>query len=116
VRGLSARDSATAPEADTLQIKAGAVREVRFVAGKAGTYFYRGTTNSETDPTRGTVDAELTGAFIVDPRGTTRPPGDRVLVIGLWSKIDLTGGLVGRDNLLRFTINGKAWPNTERSA
>ena len=35
-------------------------------------------------------------------------------MIGLWSKIDLTAGLVGRDNLLRFTINGKAWPNTER--
>ena len=26
----------------------------------------------------------------------------------------MPGGLVGRDKLLRFTINGKAWPNTER--
>lgn len=114
VHGLSARGSAMRPDADTVQIKPGALREVRFVAGKAGTYFYRGTTNSAAHPTRGTVDAELTGAFIVDPRGTTRPPRDRVLVIGLWSKIDLVAGLVGRDNLLRFTINGKAWPNTER--
>ena len=113
VRGLSARGSTTPPEADTIQIKPGVVREVRFNAGKAGTYFYSGTTNA-VHPTRGTIDAELGGAFIVDPRGTTRPPRDRVLVIGLWSKRDLPGGLVGRDILLRFTINGKAWPNTER--
>ena len=35
-------------------------------------------------------------------------------LISLWSKTALPGGLVGRNSLLRFTINGKAWPNTER--
>jgi FtsP/CotA-like multicopper oxidase with cupredoxin domain len=114
VQGLSSRGAATSFDADTIQIKPGAVREVRFVAGTAGTYYYRGTTNSGMHPTRGTIDSELVGALIVDPRGTAGPPRDRVFVIGLWSKIELPGGLVGRDNLLRFTINGKAWPNTER--
>jgi FtsP/CotA-like multicopper oxidase with cupredoxin domain len=89
------------------------VREIRFIAGKAGTYYYRGSTNVVVDSSRGTIDSQLSGAFIVDPRGTTRPR-DRVFVIGLWSKTDLLNGLVGRDNLLRFAINGKAWPNTER--
>jgi FtsP/CotA-like multicopper oxidase with cupredoxin domain len=114
VQGLSSRGAATSFDADTIQIKPSAVREVRFVAGTAGTYYYRGTTNSGMHPTRGTIDSELVGALIVDPRGTAGPPRDRVFVIGLWSKIELPGGLVGRDNLLRFTINGKAWPNTER--
>ena len=114
VQGLSSRNTALSTDADTIQIKPGAVREVRFVAGTAGTYYYRGTTNSGVHPTRGTIDSELVGALIVDPRGTTGPPRDRVFLIGLWSKAELVAGLVGRDNLLRFTINGKAWPNTER--
>jgi len=112
--GLSPRGALMPLPSDTIQIKPGAIREVRFTAGKAGTYFYRGTTNAADDPVNGTVDAELAGAFVVDPRGTTRPQRDRVLVIGLWSKTDLPGGLVGRQALLRFTVNGKAWPNTER--
>jgi FtsP/CotA-like multicopper oxidase with cupredoxin domain len=39
-----------------------------------------------------------------------------VLLIGLWSADSLPGGLVTRRSLLRFSINGKAWPNTERLA
>ena len=77
VLGLSPRGGGGA---DTMQIAPGATREVRFVAGAPGTYFYRGVASDSAE--RGpTMDAELLGAFVVDPRGATRPARDRVLVI-----------------------------------
>jgi len=112
VRGLSARGSRDAQ--DTVQIAAGASREVRFVAGAPGTYFYSGRiVGGSASDTLTTPDAELHGAFVVDARGTRRA-NDRVLVIGMWSMKPRVGGLVNRGDVLRFTINGKAWPHTER--
>ena len=116
VVGLSPRGAANVTAADTIMIKPGSVREVRFLAGAAGTYYYRGTTNVGVVADRGTIDSELIGAFIVDPRGVTRPPPDRIFLIGLWSKGATLGGQIQRSDLLRFTINGKAWPNTEQPA
>lgn len=112
VRGLSTRGAASSP-ADTIQIAAGATREVRFAAGTPGTYYYSGSFGAPAanEPTR---DAELNGAFIVDPRDAPRVARDRVLLISLWSRAPLPGGIVQRRSLLRFTINGKTWPNTER--
>ncbi|MEO6525195.1 MAG: multicopper oxidase domain-containing protein, partial [Gemmatimonadaceae bacterium] len=108
-RGVSARG-----DADTLQIQPGATREVRFVAGMPGTYYYWGEVLGAPARDSSTHDAELSGAFIVDPRGAPARPRDRVLVIGLWNKAPDPTGLVFRNTLLRFTINGKTWPNTER--
>ena len=110
--GLSTRGIAKADSADTVQVSPGAVREVRFVAGVPGTYFYRGTIDGITIG-NATADAELSGAFVIDPRGAPRNPRDRVFVIGVWEKSP-TGGAIGRTSVHRFTINGKAWPNTER--
>lgn len=111
MRGLGTRGIATS--ADTIQVAPGATREVRFPAGPPGTYYYRGVTAAPSD-TGVTVDAELHGAFIVDAAGAPARARDRVFVIGLWSRSALPGGLVPRNGVLRFTINGKAWPNTER--
>jgi manganese oxidase len=116
VYGLSPRGTATSASADTIQILPGATREVTFSAGAAGTYYYWGTTSRGEMAVRPTIDAEMSGAFIVDPRGTSGAPRDRVLVIGLWTKHSLVGGIVAPKDLLRFTINGKTWPNTERLA
>jgi FtsP/CotA-like multicopper oxidase with cupredoxin domain len=116
MQGLSPRGALVRAVADTVQIKPGVVRELRFDAGAAGTYYYRGSTNANVAPGRGTVDAELLGAFIVDPRGVTGPARDRVFVLGLWSRRGTPGGIVNRSQTLRFTINGKSWPNTERVA
>ena len=112
VNGLAPRGIAAA---DSTQIAAGATREVRFFAGVAGTYYYRGNAGAPDTP-RGTVDAELSGAFIVDARDAPASARDRVLLIALWTAGPLPGGLVGRNSLLRFTINGRSWPNTERLA
>lgn len=114
VYGLSPRGTTTTGAADTIQVRPGEVREVRFVAGAAGTYYYWGTTHAGGLVDRPILDAELSGAFIVDPRGSVGPARDRVLVIALWTKNPHPGGLVFTGDLLRFTINGKTWPNTER--
>ena len=52
VYGLSPRGTALAAAADTIQVRPGQVREVRFVAGAAGTYYYWGTTHAGTLGTR----------------------------------------------------------------
>jgi manganese oxidase len=110
LRGLRTHGLASA--ADTIQVAGGATRELRFPAGPPGTYYYAGHVEARSSTTRGTADAELSGAFIIDPRGTA--PRDRVFLIGLWSSDSLPGGIVQRRSVLRFSINGKAWPNTER--
>ncbi|MFL5607636.1 MAG: multicopper oxidase domain-containing protein [Gemmatimonadaceae bacterium] len=114
LHGLSSRGAAT--NADTLQLAAGASREVRFLAGTPGTYYYwgRAANAAGNERPRSTVDAELSGAFIVDPRGGSAR--DRVLLIALWSDTVLTLGNIDRSSVLRFSINGKSWPNTERIA
>jgi FtsP/CotA-like multicopper oxidase with cupredoxin domain len=112
VHGLATRGNAS--NADTIQLAPSATREVRFIAGAPGTYYYRGESAASAAPEGPTVDAELSGAFIVDQRDAPQSARDRVLLISLWSRARLPGGIVGRSSLLRFTINGRAWPNTER--
>jgi len=115
VHNLSPRGDAS-HAGDTSQVAAGATRELRFVAGAPGTYYYWGTVVGGVKRDSATVDSELNGAFVVDPRDASAIPRDRVFVIGLWSKNELPGGVVVRNVPLRFTINGRAWPNTERLA
>ncbi len=115
VHGLSPRGSAVEPSSDTIQIRPGAVREVRFAAGAFGTYYYWASTSPGGPGARPNADEELNGVFIVDPRGTSLPR-DRVFVLALWANRQVAGGVLSRGDVLRFTINGKSWPNTERLA
>src|SRR5688572_18740050 len=94
LRGLSTRGSEEAR--DTVQIAAGTTRELRFAAGAPGLYFYSGQmVGGRSADSLSTPDAELHGAFVVDPRGTRRA-NDRVLVIGLWTKKARPNGQVAR--------------------
>ena len=110
VRGLSTRGNGG--PLDTLVIAGGATRELRFVAGAPGTYYYSAE-NAAGPDTATAMSAELNGAFIVDPRGVA-PARDRVFLIALWRPHAAVGAIVGRHDFLRFTINGRAWPHTER--
>jgi len=112
VHGLYTRG---AGGSDTLQIRPGEVREIRFRAGVPGTYFYWATTGATaTLGFRGPA-SQLSGAFVVDTGTTLGTARDRVFVLGFWRPGDNTG-FVGRDDVIRFVINGKSWPNTERLA
>ena len=91
---------------DTVEIAAGATREVRFSVGKAGTYTYWATTATDsTLVTRPKEDTQLSGAFVVDKPGTV--PVDRIFVLGLW----LPNPPTQISNVA--SINGKSWPYTE---
>src|SRR6185503_142567 len=120
----------------TAIIAPGAKQDFTFRAAAAGTYFYFARTDSvPMAPIPGaTADAALTGAFIVDPAGTTPPKDERVLFINLWS--DTATSLGERPAAMRaalhrefyrekpgpfsglnwftITVNGRSWPNTER--
>jgi len=112
VHGLYTRG---APGGDTVQIAPGSVREVRFNAGAPGTYYYWATTTAAATLGSRGMDSQLHGAFVVDAGAALGTPGDRIFVLGLWRRGTITG-VIERDTRLRFVINGKAWPNTERLA
>ncbi|MGH7471359.1 MAG: multicopper oxidase domain-containing protein, partial [Longimicrobiales bacterium] len=112
MHGLYTRGAAGSVQ-DTLYIAAGATREVRFTAGAPGTYFYwAATTTTATFARRGRA-SQLSGALIVDPRGAPTP-ADRVFVIGLWSDSVFLQVDDASRQIIRFVINGKSWPHTER--
>ena len=113
--GLSTRGSSVKTP-DTLAVAAGTVQEVTFIAGAAGTYFYTAVVNGAPARDSSSIDAELNGAFVIDPRGAQPQPTDRIFVLGLWNKTPTPGGIINPNQVLRFTINGKSWPNTEQLA
>jgi FtsP/CotA-like multicopper oxidase with cupredoxin domain len=111
VHGLFSRPAASSRTNEVRSIPAGDVGEARFVAGEPGTYFYWAASN--TDPQlarRAGSDAPLSGAFVIDPKGTTA--ADRVLVVTSWNDQPIVDG--EQVNVARLVINGKSWPHTER--
>jgi FtsP/CotA-like multicopper oxidase with cupredoxin domain len=109
IHGLYTRPGASnAPEAIT--IEPGQVREIRFLAGAPGTYYYWGATNNATVASRAPRDSQLYGGFLVEPRGRAARK-ERVFLIGVWATVD--AALVPSD-LFRMVMNGKSWPHTER--
>jgi FtsP/CotA-like multicopper oxidase with cupredoxin domain len=96
----------TADAAATLEVPVGAVREVRFKSGAAGSYYYWASNDRQSLLMRTGPDSMLSGAFVVDAPGTH--DSDRVFVVNTWVP---AGG--NAFNTLP-TINGKSWPDTER--
>lgn len=119
VHGLCARDGAAC---STLDVPAGAIREARFLSGRAGTYHYWATTIGAPFPFR-----ELAGALVVDPPGGEVAP-DRIFVITEWTNLepeqlaqivtadDASEAFLALQPKLTFVINGLSWPATERLA
>ncbi|HEU4564281.1 MAG TPA: multicopper oxidase domain-containing protein [Gemmatimonadaceae bacterium] len=110
VHGLHARPGS--PD-DSLVVPPGETRRVRFRAGAPGTYYYWGSTTGGTIATREWLDSQLAGALIVDPpAGASRD--DRIFVLGVWFRPADSTVTPARAEQLVMTINGKAWPHTER--
>jgi len=122
VRGLSER----AAMQDSLVVLPGDTTAVSFVARREGTYLYwvpaysvriPDGLPSPNVPPRG-FDSQLAGAIVVDPPGPV--PDDRVFVItALQDRAEAAPGPASMDRhgTLRRqfnTVNGRAWPHTER--
>lgn len=116
VHGLATRSTASTPQvpvdpmappdaASTLEIAAGAVREVRFNSGPPGSYYYWGSNDRQSLLMRTGSDSMLAAALIVDPPSARQD--DRVFVVSTW----LPNGGTPFNTLP--TINGKSWPYTE---
>lgn len=112
LHGLYTRTPGLSAAPDPITIDAGQVREVRFVAGAPGTYYYWGATSNVPLNQRVSRDTQLSGAFLVEPRGTA-PRNERVVLIGVWADVG-PNGLAPVAGLSRMVMNGKSWPHTER--
>src|SRR5438045_3940835 len=114
---------------DSTVIAPGATQTFQFRADIPGTFFYWGRTGVRPPlPVPGAMtDALLTGAFIVDPAGTTPRKDERVLMISLFSDTisglrlkseradrEMQRELIPRERWFLGAINGRSWPHTER--
>jgi len=102
-----------AQKPEPIAIPAGESRELRFRADVPGTYHYWASTTGAAMDQRFDADAHLSGALIVDAPGT--PADDRVFVIGEWRR-RAAPNMAGSNavDALMLSVNGKAWPYTER--
>lgn len=95
---------------DSIVIAPGKSANAEFQATAPGTYWYAGQTVPGPIQARINEDAQLNGVIVVDPPGAVT--NDRIFLISWWFIVDSTSksGL-GRGTM---TINGLAWPHTER--
>jgi manganese oxidase len=96
-----------------VEIPAGESREFKFIAGVPGTYYYWARTTEVFKVGERTIvqpvraDAQLNGAFIIDPRGPV--VADRIFLINsMFAEADVV-----QQGLEVLSINGKSYPYTE---
>lgn len=101
------------PDETQKPIQPGETYTYEFVAKPAGTYWYHSHFDSDKQ-----ISVGLSGAFIIDPVGglASKPDIDKVFMLNEWRVIDgqtyAAMPATGMDGNF-FTINGKAFPNTE---
>ncbi len=96
-----------------VRVPYGKVATIRFRAGAAGTFYYWGDTTGKALPNRFGADSQLNGALVVDPANARMPSDDRIFVISQWINVRNKDGSPNFNYELD-TINGRAWPYTER--
>jgi manganese oxidase len=123
VYGLCDRGSSACAPIDIASQEA---RRVTFSSGRAGTYYYWATTTGMPLGFRGGPDAQLSGAFIVDPPGRGAATDDRVFVITEYTSLtreqlklladadDVTATFFKFQPKFTTVMNGLSWPATER--
>jgi manganese oxidase len=112
---------------DVISIPAGKTQQFDFTVGAAGIYHYYGSTMEGGAGWPTYKDANLSGAFVVDPKDAKAELDDRIFMIGAWRESpdldrrlrDVSLSAADRARLLSsqratFTINGLSWPYTER--
>jgi manganese oxidase len=94
---------------DTLQLGAGATRELTFTLDAVGTQPYFGMLKGLTNyRERDWLDSQLSGAIVADPIGASSAR-DRIFVITEWFY-----NFPDRPFESALVFNGKAWPHNER--
>jgi FtsP/CotA-like multicopper oxidase with cupredoxin domain len=99
---------------DSLHVRPGSTREIRFRAGAPGTYLYWGATTPDSIHQRSRRDSQLTGAIVIDPAGVRPDSAERIFVMTV---IDLFPDSLrnpAKEDIWELSINGRAWPHTER--
>jgi FtsP/CotA-like multicopper oxidase with cupredoxin domain len=94
-----------------LTLAPGEARGARFRLAAPGTYYYWGTTTRRAIDFRTLVDAQLSGAIVVDD-STAPVRDDRVFVTGMFT--DTVHRARTRRQRILGVINGRSWPQTER--
>ena len=101
--GLQRRPSVTS---DSVLLKPGETKHISFDSGEPGTYLYNAKIGSW-PYVNGNEEEQLGGAFIIDPKGGSKP--DRVLVLNIFST-PIDTSLFKNGSLEALTVNGKSWP------
>ena len=116
---LHGLDSRPGNPKETLIVPPGESREVKFLAGAPGTYFYWASRNGADGLVqRRAEDGQLNGALIIDPKGAdsramAKSTADRTLVITGWEVVDDETTLPPKFREV-LGINGLSWPHSER--
>ncbi len=99
---------------DTVQVAPGAVRTLEVGTSSPGTFLYWGTTSRNSYATRTGRDAQLTGALIIDPSGSTPDTSERIFVLTVIDILPDSTRPPPREDIWEVAINGRSWPHTER--
>jgi FtsP/CotA-like multicopper oxidase with cupredoxin domain len=110
LHGLHTRPAATD---DVLKIAPNETKEVSFLAGAPGSYFYWASDGRQTMNERMLSDAMLSGAIIVDPRSGARQD-ERIFLISVWRTERDADGYATANPREFVVVNGKSWPYTEQ--
>jgi len=92
-----------------IELKPDETRDLTFVAGAPGTYFYWAKTVTPGDDRPYLADSQLNGVFIVDPASSATPVPDRVFVI---NTMFVVSDAI-HPGVEVVSINGKSYPYTE---
>lgn len=99
---------------DSVRVLPGESQVIEYTADTPGTFLYWATTTGSQFFQRTGVDAQLTGAIVVDPAGAPVDTSERIFVITMMDVLpDTTKPLEGQNDIFDLAINGKSWPHTE---
>jgi len=95
------------------ELAAGETKTVSFVPGPSGVYLYAADTTKGDLVSRYTVDIEMNGVIIVDPK-VGPVPVDHTFVLSNWFQPGPDPKKENEGSHELWAMNGKMWPHTER--